>query len=347
MNRPQAFGQNSAAWPKVWISIALGVGTCTLIPWVAMAFQPEDVEALESPLLLAIVHEIESGPRCLYGPYEGRNPLVLIHAPLYYRLAGVMGWLFFKVGSPPVMSALVAGRLLSTLGFLTTLLAAYRLARLGSMPVTAGGWAALLVAATPIYGGIPFEVRPDMLGIAFQMTGILLVLAAIANVPVRESKLNAAAVCFAAAVCTKQQFLVAPLVSVVLMVEARASGRLGVTAIARFRGHRVLPDRALLRRGGMGHRRADVEVCVHRRPKCGPGSPGGLVVRDQPSARGRLEMRGPDPAAGGRRPGHRVGPVRARATGVRHRGNQPDRGRRGSRRPPVFHRTNRDSAHCS
>ena len=102
------------------------------------------------------------------------------------------------------------------------------------MPVTAGGWAALLVAATPIYGGIPFEVRPDMLGIAFQMTGILLVLAAIANVPVRESKLNAAAVCFAAAVCTKQQFLVAPLVSVVLMVGARASGRLGVTAIARF-----------------------------------------------------------------------------------------------------------------
>ncbi len=234
MNPPQTFGHFWAMWPKIWISVFLALGACTLIPWVAMAFQAEDIEALESPLLFSVAHEIESGPRGLYGPYCGRYPLVLIHAPLYYRLAGVMGWLLSTAGCNPVTAALAAGRLLSALGFLATLAAAYGLARMGGMPVRAGGWAVLLVASTPIYGGIPFEVRPDMLGIAFQTTGTLLVLAALATVPVREAKLNAAAACFAAALCIKQQYLVAPLVSVLLMARALARGRLGVAAIARF-----------------------------------------------------------------------------------------------------------------
>jgi hypothetical protein len=234
MSRLQAPQRSSAMWPKAWISSALGLAACTLIPWVAMALQPEDIEALESPLLLSVAHQIESGPRELYGPYDSRNPLVLIHAPLYYRLAGAMGWLFFRAGSPPITAALAAGRLLSALGFLATLMAAYRLARLGDMPARAGGWAVLLVAATPIYGGIPLEVRPDMLGIALQTTGIFLVHAALATAPVREAKLNAAAACFAVAVCIKQQYLVAPLVSLVLMAGARARGRLGSAAIVRF-----------------------------------------------------------------------------------------------------------------
>ena len=46
--------------------------------------------------------------------------------------------------------------------------------------------------------------------------------------------MNAAAACFAVAVCIKQQYLVAPLVSVALMAIARARGRLGIAAIVRF-----------------------------------------------------------------------------------------------------------------
>ena len=92
------------------------------------------LEALESPLLLSVARQLESGPRGLYGPYGGRYPLVLIHAPLYYRLAALAGWPLYRAGFDPVTAALAAGRLLSALGFLATLAAAYRLARLGGMP---------------------------------------------------------------------------------------------------------------------------------------------------------------------------------------------------------------------
>ena len=192
MDGPESIHRSSVMWPAVWISVVLAMGACAIVPWAGMAFQAQDIEALESPLLLAVAHQIESGPRGLYGPYNGQYPLVLIHAPLYYRLAALVGWAIKRAGTDPLAAALVAGRLISALGFLATLASTYGLARLGGMSVRAGGWAVLLVAATPIYGGIPFEVRPDMLGIAFQTTGILLVLTALATTPIREAKLNAA-----------------------------------------------------------------------------------------------------------------------------------------------------------
>ena len=72
-----------------------------IIPWIAMALHQEDIEALESPLLLSVARQLESGPRGLYGPYGGRYPLVLIHAPLYYRLAALVGWPLYRRGSIP------------------------------------------------------------------------------------------------------------------------------------------------------------------------------------------------------------------------------------------------------
>ena len=134
MSGPQIAQRRSAMWPMVWITAVLAMGAGALIPWVAMAFHQEDIEALESPLLLSVAHQLESGPRGLYGPYGGRYPLVLIHAPLYYRLAALVGWPLYRAGFDPVTAALAAGRLLSALGFLATLAAAYRLARLGGMP---------------------------------------------------------------------------------------------------------------------------------------------------------------------------------------------------------------------
>ena len=76
------------------------------------------------------------------------------------------------------------------LGFVVTLVAAYRLARLGGIAREQGWWAALLVAATPVCSGVPFEVRPDMLGVGLQTTGILLVLSALRPSPVGDGQVD-------------------------------------------------------------------------------------------------------------------------------------------------------------
>jgi len=198
-----------------------------------MALGNEDVEALESPLVLAVVRQLVEGPWGLYGPYGGHNPLVLIHAPLYYHLAALAAWPINRVGLDPVPAGLVAGRLLSSLGLVATLVAAFHLARLGGASRWAGWWAALLVAATPVFGGLPFEVRPDMLGVGLQTTGVLLLLAALREDRPRERGLQAAFLCFGLALCVKQHFLVAPAISTVLLMAAWANGRIRSKAIAR------------------------------------------------------------------------------------------------------------------
>lgn len=78
----------------------------------------------------------------------------------------------------PVIAARLAGRALSILGLIATLVAASRLARLGGSPRRAGWWAMLLIAAAPVLAGQPYAVRPDMLGVAFQTVGVFLVLSA-------------------------------------------------------------------------------------------------------------------------------------------------------------------------
>ena len=92
-------------------------------------------------------------------------------------------WPMTRAGLHPVAAARVAGRSLSVLGLLTTLLAAYRLARLDGGTGRAGWWAVLLIAATPMLAGQPFAVRPDMVGVALQTAGVLLVLSALQRGP--------------------------------------------------------------------------------------------------------------------------------------------------------------------
>ncbi len=305
--------RRSAIWTLVWITAALTVGAGSLIPWVAMACHQEDIEAIESPLVLSVARQLESGPRGLYGPYRGRYPLVLIHAPLYYRLAALFAWPLYRAGLDPVTAALTAGRLLSALGFLATLAAAYRLARLGGMPARAGMWASLLVAGTPIYSGIPFEVRPDMLGIGLETSGILLVLMAIERVPVRVFKLNGAAVCFAAAICIKQQYLVAPAGQCVVDDRGLAARTPWPRAIVRFA--LIASTVASLYCGAeeWTQRRSHVAIDPHRRPERKPGSSGGLVRRRKSFARTHLEVRGPDSAVRGRRTRDGIDPPRPAA----------------------------------
>jgi hypothetical protein len=209
--------------------MALAVGAATLIPWALRALRKDDIEALESPLVAAAAGQLVEGPAQLYGPYGGRNPRVLIHAPLYYRLTALLAWPLVHFGLEVVTACLLVGRGLSTLGFLVALVAVYQMARLGGAPSRAGWWAALLAAATPIYGGLPFEVRPDLLGIGLETAGVWIVLATLAEErPARA--LPCAFVCFALALCVKQHFVAAPAVSTVFLLAAAARGWLAFRA---------------------------------------------------------------------------------------------------------------------
>jgi hypothetical protein len=217
-------------WATVWVTAALAVGAGTLVPWVLMELREEDTEALESPLVVAAAGQLVDGPARLYGPYGDRNPRVLIHAPLYYRLTALVAWPLVRARLEPVPACLLVGRVLSTCGFLAALVAVYRLARLRAGPRLAGWWAVLLAAATPIYGGLPFEVRPDMLGIALQTTGLWIVLATLEEGrPTRA--LGWAFACFGLALCIKQHFVAVPAFSTALLLMAAARGRLPFRAI--------------------------------------------------------------------------------------------------------------------
>jgi hypothetical protein len=218
-------------WAAMWVTAALAAGAATLVPWVLMAARPDDTEALESPLVMAAAGQLIAGPAQLYGPYGGQNPRVLIHAPFYYRLTGLFAWPLVRLGVEPVPATLLVGRVLSMLGFLLALVAVYRLARLGAGPRLGGWWAVLLAAATPIYGGLPFEVRPDVLGIGLQTTGVWIVLASLTEER-PERRLVWAFACFGLALCIKQHFVVAPAFSAALLLWAAAPGGLSFRTIA-------------------------------------------------------------------------------------------------------------------
>jgi hypothetical protein len=223
----------AGAGALAWVSLMIALGASALVPWLFLAFSKEDTEALESPLALAVLRQLERGPWDLYGPYGGRYPLVLIHAPLYYRLAALLAWPMVRLGLDPLPAALVAGRSLSALGLVATLVAAFGAARLGGIRTRAAWWAALLVAATPTFGGLPFEVRPDMLAVGLQTSGALLVLAGLAQPSTAGIRLEAAFACFGLAICMKQHFVVTPAISTALLLAAGAHGRIGWKQIAR------------------------------------------------------------------------------------------------------------------
>jgi hypothetical protein len=210
----------------------LALGATVIVPWVLMALDRADIEAVESPLILSVARQLEYGPAQLYGPYGGRNPLVLIHAPLYYRLVGLIAYPASLLGAGGEMAAIAAGRSVSALGLVVTLVASYGLARPGSAGRRAGLWAALLIAATPVCAAVPFEVRPDMLAVGLQTTGIFIVTAMLVG-PLQGSKgVLAAFGCFAVAGCVKQHFVAAPLVSTLLLAAAVARGRMRARAVA-------------------------------------------------------------------------------------------------------------------
>jgi hypothetical protein len=80
---------------------------------------------------------------------------------------------------------------------------------------------------------MPFAVRPDMLGVAFQTVGVLLVVSALGRDAAQGWKLSAGFVVFALALCVKQHFITCPLISTGLALAQWRRGRLELKLIER------------------------------------------------------------------------------------------------------------------
>lgn len=200
---------------------------------LAIALEPDDTNHLETPLALAVARQLRDGPGTLYGPFSGAMPLVLIHAPLYYRLAALGAWPLARLGFDPVVAAFAAGRVLSLLGLLGTLAAAVRLAGMDGGTARAGLWAALLIVAAPVIGSFPVTVRPDTLGLCLQTAGVALIVGELKSGRFRASRLVPAYLAFGLAVCVKQHDVVAATVSTGLLGWAWLQGRIKFALIAK------------------------------------------------------------------------------------------------------------------
>jgi hypothetical protein len=217
-----------------WLTVILSLAAAIVVGFgVYLACGREDTEVLESPLMLSVARQLVAGPWGLYGPFGAKNPLVLIHGPLYYRLAALIAWPIHRAGVAPVWASFAAGRAISFVGLCCTVAAAYSLARVDGARPRAGLWAALLIAGSPVVDVMPYCVRPDMLGVALQTTGVLLVLSSLEVPRSAGGRLPIAFGAFGLAACVKQQFLTAPAVSVLLLLAACVTGRLRFKFVAR------------------------------------------------------------------------------------------------------------------
>jgi hypothetical protein len=226
--------RRSGAWAPACVTVILAGSAAVAIGiGVLAALRLEDAEPLESAFILSVARQLSNSPWELYGPFGGRNLLVLIHAPLYYRLAALLAWPMARAGLDVVTAALAAGRSLSMSGLAVTLAAVYRLARLDGAPARAGWLAVFLFASAPVVGVFPFVVRPDMLGVTLQTTGVLLVLSVLLSERPRKTTLIAAFASFGLAICVKQHFLAGPLVSTCLLAAAWRRKEVALRSIER------------------------------------------------------------------------------------------------------------------
>jgi hypothetical protein len=225
----QIAGAKTSAWVTAVLSAAAAVA---VLFGAYLAVSQEDTEPLESPLLLSVARQLLRGPWELYGPFGRPNPYVLIHAPLYYRAAALVAWPLYGAGMDPVWAAMAAGRSLSFLGLGWTLAIAYRIARFDGLPCRVGTWAVLLIAASPVMGVMPYAVRPDMLGVALQTTGVFIVLLALRSDRPSGAYLAVAFAAFGLAACVKQHYLATAAISTFFLISAWLHGRLSIKVVA-------------------------------------------------------------------------------------------------------------------
>jgi hypothetical protein len=214
-------------WITGWVTATLTIAAaCATAFGAYLAVSIRDTEAFESPLMLSVARQLIQGPWGLYGPFGRQNPLVLIHAPLYYRLAALLAWPLNAAGLDPISAARFAGRLLSFVGLGATACSAYGIARLDRGPRRAGWWAVCLIASSPVVGFMPFTVRPDMLGVALQTTGVFLLLKAISSERPTGRAIAVAFAAFGLAMCVKQHLVGGPVAGILLLLGAWLRGRM-------------------------------------------------------------------------------------------------------------------------
>ena len=183
-------------------------------------------------MILSVARQLIRGPWGLYGPFGRENPLVLIHAPLYYHLAALLAWPLTVTGLDPISAARYAGRSLSFVGLGATACSAHGIARLGpAAKRRAAWWAVCLIASSPVLGAVPFTVRPDMMGVALQTTGVFILLKAIGSERPGGRSIALAFAAFGLAMCVKQHFVGGPVVGTFLLYWAWRRGRVSMRAV--------------------------------------------------------------------------------------------------------------------
>lgn len=243
MNEGTTSNERTRAWVTGWITVTLSIAASIAISLgVWLALSASDTEPLESPLLLSVARQLDCGPWGLYGPFGRQNPLVLIHAPLYYHVAAILARPLRNAGLDAITAARLAGRALSFVGLLLTAWSAFRIARLDGAPARAGWWAACLIATAPVVGAIPYTVRPDMMGIAVQTFGVLLVLKAIGSKRPGGMAIVCGFAAFGVAICVKQHLAGGCFAATILLVWAWWRGQVS----ARLVGIGVLTAAAIV-----------------------------------------------------------------------------------------------------
>jgi hypothetical protein len=233
MNEVMKLDERARALASAWITAMLSISASVAIAFgVWIALDTADTEPLESPLILSVARQLDHGPWGLYGPFGRRNPLVLIHAPLYYHLAAILAYPLTSAGIDRITAARLAGRGLSLFALLVTAWSASRIARLDGAPARVGWWAACLFASAPVVGAIPFTVRPDMLGIALQTTGALIILKALRAERTGGLAVAGAFAAFGLAMCTKQHLVGGFSAATILVLMACRRGRVSPRLVA-------------------------------------------------------------------------------------------------------------------
>jgi hypothetical protein len=226
MSDATASNDRVRAWVSGWITAMLSIAAAVAIGlgiWLGLG--EGDTEVYESPLLLSVARQLIRGPWGLYGPFGGQNPLVLIHAPLYYHLAAFLARPLYQAGVEPMTAARLAGRALSFTGLLITAWCAFRIARLDGAPARAGWWAACLIMTAPVMDAMPYTVRPDLAGIALQTAGVFLILRALYSERPGGLSIVCGFAAFGLAMCVKQHLVGGFITGTILLLWAARRGR--------------------------------------------------------------------------------------------------------------------------
>ena len=182
--------------------------------------------------MLSVARQLVVGPGELYGPFGGRNPLVLIHAPLYYRVAALAAWPMARGRAAPGHGGAGGGPVAVGPGFAGD--------AGGGLPPGSAGWR---FAACGVVGGAadrrrrrcsagqPFAVRPDMAGVALQTAGVLLVLSALEGGSGASRRVIWGYAAFGLSACVKQHLVAGAAVSTILLLLGGRGSQVRVGAI--------------------------------------------------------------------------------------------------------------------